>query len=369
MMPNEQGHQLVKQGRSSPRAEDIRPVAFFMAVYQAFQRAERVAGRPVTRFYVIGGHTIRLRFANPALVPSITRALEHLAAKSDRAPALTVCLWDSASTCTRMPPPPWSSDDYIARGEVRGFSNDHVHTAFYLGAGMLNMLDTKLKVGLFWIRDANLVPYQETAAPLRTILHWWMRNHGRQLVHAGAVGTSSGGVLLAGKGGSGKSTAALACLDSELLYAGDDHVLLSGGPAPFVHSVYNSAKLDADHMRRLPHLLPAVSNPERSDAEKALIFLHEHFRKGIANGFPLRAILLPHVTGLPKTRLRTASPATGLAALAPSTILQLSEAGPRDFHEIARVVKQVPCYTLELGTDVREVPGVVLRLLSERSSL
>jgi len=231
------------------------PVAFFNAVWQRFTWAKEAIGGSDDRFYSIGGHTIRLCFAGSALMPYITPAFEHLVARPVYEPSLTVCLWDSSSTDTDMPPVPWTSDDYMARGEIRGYNNDHIHTTFHLGSGALSMMNTRMSVALFWVHDFRQIPVYERGAPLRTILFWWMNKHNRQLIHAGAVGTPKGGVLLAGKGGSGKSTTALASINSELLYAGDDYVLLGREQTPFVYSLYNSAKLDAYHIKRLSHLL------------------------------------------------------------------------------------------------------------------
>jgi hypothetical protein len=354
-----------RKSGSPVRVRSTSPAAFFKELYQTFERAEQLAGGSVNRFYTIGGYVVRLRFAGPALIPFIAPALEHLAVEPGSAPALTVCLWDSVSTRTEMPPPPWSADDYIARGEVRGYSDTDIHTTFHLGSGILNMVDTSLNVALFWICDATSIPYYETGAPLRTILDQWMRGHDRQLAHAAAVGTAEGGVLLAGKGGSGKSTTALTCLSSGLLYAGDDYVLLGGRSTPFVYSLYNSAKLDAEHLQRLPRLLPLVSNSEKLDAEKALIFLHDHHPERVTKGFPVRATLLPRVTGLLDTRVQEASPAESLAALAPSTIFQLPGAGAEAFKYLSAFVRQVPGYVLELGTDLSRIPDVVLGLLRE----
>lgn len=355
----------LNQSDSLVKVEDTSPATFFKKAYQTFQQAQQLAGGPVNRFYTIGGYTIQLRFAGPALIPFITPALEHLRAEPGSTPALTVCLWDSVSTRTEMPPPPWSADDYIARGEVRGYNDARIHTTFHLGSGILSMLDTTLNVALFWIRGATSIPYYETGAPLRTILHWWMYSRERQFAHAAAVGISKGGVLLAGRGGSGKSTTALTCLSSKLLYVGDDYVLLGRQSAPFVYSLYNSAKLNADHIQRLPHLLPMVSNSEKLDAEKALIFLHDHYPDKVTKGFPVRAILLPRVTGLPETRLKETSSAVSLAALAPSTIFQLPGAGPEVLGHLSEFVRQIPGYVLELGTDLSRIPGVILGLLSE----
>lgn len=366
MKMDKQGHQSGALTSPSPsNAERTSPVAFFETVYRAFQQAEEAAGGPIDRFYAIGAYTIRLRFAGPALIPLITPAFEHLAAQPDSAPALTVCLWDSVSTRTNMPPPPWSSDAYIARGEIRGYNDEYICTFVDLGSGMLCMLDTTRNEALFWIHDATFVPYYETGTPLRAILHWFMRNHERQFVHAAAVGTSKGGVLLAGKGGSGKSTTTLACLSSDLMYVGDDYVLLGGQPAPYVYSLYNSAKVDADSINRFPHLVPIVSNSDRLPQEKALIFLKDHYPDKLTTGFPIRAILVPRITGLPETRLTKSSPAAGLRALAPSTIFQLPGARNDDFQNLTGIVKQVPSYDLELGTDLDRIPNVISDLLSE----
>ena len=361
----------VNQPDTSIRGENTSPAVFFETVYQAFQRAEQAAGGSLDRFYNIGGYTIRLRFAGPALVPRITPALEHLTTKPSSSPMLTVCLWDSASTGTQMPPPPWTADTYTAHGEVYSFDEGRVHyhddriqMYFYMGDNVL-MIDTKSALAIFWICDARQLPYYESGAPLRTLLHWRLSNQGRQFVHAAAVGTAEGGVLLAGKGGSGKSTSVLACLDSPLVYASDDYCLLATEPAPYVYSLYSSAKLDADNIHRFPHLAFAISNADRLDTEKALLFLHEHCPKKIVTGFPIRALLLPRVTCRSETTLTPASPITGLQALAPSTLFQLPGAGHSAFQIMSKFVKQVPCYHLELGTDLAQIPEVILGLLSK----
>jgi hypothetical protein len=346
-------------------AADGKPVAYFNAVYQAFQAAAQTVGGFVDRFYSIGGYIIRLRFAGTALIPHLTPALEHLVAMPDAAPALTICLWDGASTHVNLPPSPWRGDAYIARGEIQGCNDDRINMAYQYGANAFSMLDAAQDLAIYCIRDACQVPYYEKGAPLRTILHWWMSNHARQLVHAAAVGTPMGSVLIGGKSGSGKSTTALACLNSELFYIGDDYVLLGAEPTPFVYSLYNSAKLNADHVHRLPYLVPKISNPGRLDTEKALVILKDHYPQKVLSGLPVRAVLLPRVTGLPETKLKKVSSAMGLAALAPSTIFQLPRAGDGAFQYLARFVKQVPCYSLEVGTDLLQIPDVISGLLTE----
>jgi hypothetical protein len=355
----------INQPDTSIRGEDTSPVVFFETVYRAFQQAGQVAGGPVERFYNIGGYTIRLRFAGSALVSGITPALEHLAVAPSPTPDLTICICDSISTGINMPPPLWPADVYVARGDIQRYGDGDIKIAFYIGPKILSILDTKQNLAFYWIRDGYQLPYYESGSPLRIILHWWMREHGRQYVHAGAVGTATGGVLLAGKGGSGKSTTALACLDSPLVYASDDYCLLTNKPVPYVYSLYNSAKLEADDIHRLPHLIPFISNSDRLHEEKALLFLHKHCPDKVVTGFPIQAILLPRVAGRPETTLTPASPIASLKALAPNTIFQLPGAGQAAFQTLAQFVRQVPRYYLELGTNVSQIPDVILGLLSE----
>jgi hypothetical protein len=366
-------------GKTDPliRSDYPSPADFFESAYHVFQKAEQAAGVSIDRFYNIGNHRVRLRFAGTALIPAFTQAIEHLAAEPLLNPALTVCIWDDVSSQTRMPPPPWAGyavynpngearDVYTRRGEVRGFNTESICTAYNWSAAALSMLDKGKDLALYWTYDARKLPSYEISAPLRTILHWWMNHHGLQFVHSGAVGTSRGGVLLAGKGGTGKSTTALSCLNSDMLYVSDDYCLIATEPVPYAYSIYSSAKLDADNIQRVPHLMAALSNRDRMDREKAVFFLYPHFEEKITAGFPVRAILLPRISGKRDTTLRSASPMEALQALALSTMSQLARSGKKSVQIMHRFVHQLPCYHIELGTDLTRIPDVIAGLLREQ---
>jgi hypothetical protein len=149
-----------------------------------------------------------------------------------------------------------------------------------------------------------------------------------------------------------------------MLYVGDDYAAVSMNPLPFVYSLYNSAKLAAESVRLFPGLAASVSNPGRRCDEKALLFINSHYRKQLSSSFELRTILFPRVTGLPETRLKKASAASALLALAPSTIFQLPRAGERDFRQVACLTKTLPCYILECGTELDGIPGVIANALA-----
>jgi len=345
------------------REEHSDPEAFFGKLHSSFLRAVEAAGGAIEHFYDMGGFKIRLCFAGPAMVPLITRALSHLEKGPDPRSHLTICLWDSRSTGIDIPPPPWSQDDYLKRGEIGGYYDEHIYTHYDLYTGILSMLNFRQNIALYWLRDAKDFFYFETGAPLLTIFNWWMERRGKQMVHAAAVGTAAGGLLLVGKSGSGKSSTALACLGSQLLYAGDDHCLIDANPKPYVYSVFCSGKLSPKDFGRFPFLHEPLRYAKQPYGEKALFFLQEFFPQKITKGFPVKAIFIPQITVRPETRIKKTSAVASLTALAPSTIFQLPHAGHEAFAFLSEFVKQVPAYTLELGTDVSGITRVLENFL------
>jgi len=292
-------------------------------------------------------------------------ALKHLKSEPQTDSDLTIYILDSASTGIKIPHPPWSHEDYLAHGSIRGYNNCRFHTTYNLVTSMLSMLDSARDLGLFWIKDVRQMLYTDCAAPFRSIFHWWMRDHNLQMLHAASIGDPTGSVLIPGKSGSGKSTTALICMLDGLLYQGDDHVLIDDTTRPSTYSLYNSAKIHSKKLIDFPFLLPMVSNNERLDNEKALFYLYDYHPDRIATCLPIRLILIPEITGLSSTKYYPVTPGKALKALAPSTLFQMSGAGLKDFQAIANMVRKVPCYTIELGNNLSEIPKIIVSLLSE----
>lgn len=346
-------------------ANEERPLAFFDEVHQAFQLASASVGT-VDRRYRLGGYIVRLCFAGHALVPVLSQALSHMATTAAR-PDLTICIWDSASTGVRMPPTPWR-EHFAVRGEIKGYNTDRVYTVYEHESCGLSMLDNARNLAVMWVAEPGRIPYWVKGSPLRTILHWWMSGHERQLVHSAAVGTGGGGVLIVGKSGSGKSTTALACLESGLLFAGDDYVIVSADPLPHVFGLYNTAKLVPQRLDAFPRLAAYIDNANHLDAEKALIFLSGAQGMQVSAGFPLKAVLVPRVTGIRDTFIRKVSQAVSLAALAPSTIFAHPRGGEAEFRFLASLVKRLPAYAIECGTELAQIPQAITHLLSGSSA-
>jgi hypothetical protein len=254
---------------------------------------------------------------------------------------------------------------YAVRGEIGGFNTERIYAVYEHESLGLSMLDRERNMALMWVRDAANIPYWVRGSPLRTILHWWMAGHGRQLLHSAAVALSPGGVLITGKSGSGKSTTALSCLEAGYEYIGDDYVIVRGGLDPYAYSMYNTVKLVPERLESFPHLAKYIDNPQRLASEKALIFFSEPASIRVASGAPLKAIIVPQVTGRRDTALRKASAAAAIAAMAPSTIFAHPRAGEAEFHFIAALARTLPTYILDCGTDLAQIPETVRRLFSE----
>lgn len=339
------------------------PDVFYAAVAQAYAQAETVAG-PVRLDYMIAGQHVRLQFAGPALVPLLTPALAHLAVPSAAAPpGLTIHLWETATTGSAAPPPAWAYTDFQQNGLIEGFETDQLSVVFELGSNALSVVGHADGHAYYWVKQAAQVPYYDQGSPLRVMLHTWLSRRGVHLVHAGAVGRPAGGVLLAGRGGSGKSNTALAMLASGLHYASDDYCLLTNTPQPTAYSLYSTGKTHAADLARLPFLRPAVSNGDRLATEKALYFLHRHFPEKLIAAFPLRALLLPRVAAQDATTYRRVTAAQGLAALAPSTVSQLPGIQAEDFRTLVALARQVPSYALSVGRDQDHLIATVTALV------
>lgn len=350
------------------------PAAYYQAVHRAFCRAVQSSGKGKDQKICIAGQKIWLRFAGPALVSGIVPALEHLPGWHGGEPDLTIGIWDSSTSGVHLPPPPWAGQVYRVRGKE--YSNDEGTVQYHDGRLRMffyrnehaMLLDRQERTGIFWVPDAQQIPYHESGAPLRMLFHWWLSTVNRQFVHAAAVGMPDGGALMAGKSGSGKSTSTLACLDSPLRIASDDYCLLEVLPEPRVYSLYNTAKLDSATLGMFPALESKMSNAQQLETEKALFFLQQQFPKKPIPDFPVLALLIPRITGQVNTNLEPATAADGLKALAPSTIFQLSDEGRSSLRVLTRVVRQVPCYHLLLGTDTEQIPETILNLLERKKN-
>ena len=342
---------------------------------RSFEAAAGSHGAPVEYSFRLAGMPVRLRFAGRELAVRLTRAFSHLEAPPGEQANLTISVWESAASGAPRPslaPDPGHAEprpEPTNPGPSYSSATADFEALFQPTPDLLSVLSRQDSSAWFWIADSTRLPHWDAATPFRHLLSWWLGANGIQQVHAGAVGTDAGGVLLVGKGGSGKSTSCLSVLGNDhLRYAGDDYVAVSMDEEPWVHSLYRSGKIDPDNIARLPQLRPIISNADRLDREKAVVFADDLVPGAAVSGFPLRAILIPRIVDRSDSRVVPTSPAAAVTALAPSTMLQLHPPQAESLGRIRRVAAAVPAFVLELGPDVAAVPVVIRQLLDDLAS-
>lgn len=315
----------------------------------------------------IAGAVVLLRFANDAVRAAFFPALQHLACPATT-PEMVIIFWDSASTGVDMPPPVWPLDAYGDRGEIRSFAQTGIRAAFSVDGPTLELWDVASVQASVWVRDVTTLPTHERAAPARRILSWWLEHQGQQMIHAGAVGIDDACVLLAGKGGSGKSNTALLCRRAGFQHLADDYCVLERSGQPIVHRLYGSAKVWAPDLSRLGVNPSGLVTSTTRDDEKVL-FMVDAVTSGASAppsacaALPVAAIVLPRVRLTAPTSIEAADSGEATRAIAVSTIAQQPYAGSLVLQRVAALARQRPSFRLNLGPDSVERAPVVLRHL------
>ncbi len=364
---------MAGHGRAGAKAavSDPEPFASTTAREQAFRAADRAfvyaAGRGAAgeRRLRLAGFNVRLRFAGPELAAILDPAFGHLAApKQAGAEDLVVTLIDGPFAA-RAPD-----------AQDAGLDSARSAPGLWLDLGDSTRTLTDFARGrcLQWIPEVAKLPAWAAASPLRACLGQFLASRGRFLLHGAAIGTASGAVLLAAKGGSGKSTSALACLEvalpgmRRLQIAGDDFVVLEpDAREPRVHSFLGTAKIGRAQTALFPSLerLVVRGGPLDSANEKAVLQLFPGAADRLAPVLPLRAIAVP-VLALEsrESRIEEATRAEVLLALAPSSILLVPGVGQQTLEAISALVSQLPLYRLRIGSDLKGIPAALAGLLA-----
>ena len=360
--------------QAKPQTEHVRQFLlrqFLLSMETYFEETANAHGS-TEGAYSVAGRAMRVRCAGGEQTAQFLKAFEHLA--TDRARnGLTIHAWHHSAISTS----PWLETFFKRlyenwpeicgpRGEVLELHCDSVAVVYHPGPDTLSVVDKQSGKAFFLMRNDASLPFWEVSSPFRHILHPWFSSLGLQYTHAGAVGGPEGGVLLAGKGGSGKSTTSLLCAAAGMLYAADDYCLTDAEGAQ-VFSLYNTAKLKGpEDLERVPALRGRSLNSdsfERGGMGKGAFSLSALWPERMTPGFPIRAILLPQLTIGKESRLEPCSPADALLALAPSTLAQLPISGQTDCDRLAALAEKIPAFRLHLGSDLDGIPAQVRKFV------
>ncbi|HEY4404766.1 MAG TPA: glycosyltransferase [Xanthobacteraceae bacterium] len=350
-----------------PALSEAEQQAFF-ATMLAATRAAQARQPEIIRCITVAGVRIRLRFGGAALHDMLIGPLSHLLDRNEDGPVDAVFnIWDSASTRVGVPAPPCPRGHFTDRGDIWGMESERILSAFHWLECSIALMDTQSLEAIYWVDDAKALPYWSKASPLRTLLHWLMQRFGRQLLHAAVVGTDQGGVVITGRGGAGKSTAALLCLEAGLAYLGDDYVVIALDPEPRAYSLYCTAKLNDEQAANFPGLLPLReprTGQTHAEPEKTVFRLHPARADRIRDSIALRAILLPVISDQEGTFLVAADLYAAERSAAFTTLAHLPRAGRWSQAFIVRLCQSLPRFELRLGRDLAAIPDAIRRFLA-----
>jgi hypothetical protein len=270
-------------------------------------------------------------------------------------------VWDGTEEDKLPPNPPWDSTDHTQFGLIGGFSDRPIRCAFDTGTNSLTVYNFADDVSYTWFPSIAGLSTWVTAIPFRTALSWHCNVHDMQLVHGAAVALGGKAVLLAGKGGSGKTTTVLASALAGLGYIGDDYCAVEPGKA-MVHMVYRTAKVWRPTLDLLPALQPLIVNPHELPDKKGIMFFEDKDLT-LVRSAELSAILLPRLGTERGTRAFPATHADAIRAILPSTILGLLGGTAETPRLIMQLAQSVPVFHVELGTDLNAATEAIARLL------
>ena len=345
---------------------DAEPESVFTAMESAFEAAREDRSEQARQaFYRFGGKPVRVRVLGLALAEQVMRPFFHLleGESSSESPHLQIDLWDEQATGISCWP--CKVRDGFATTRPKFTASEGGRFAAYQYRRSVVAFDRVSRRMVGWFACSDQLELPDLSRPLYAPLLLWHRDHGIHAVHAAAVQYQRNGVLFGGPAGCGKSTSALSCLCQGFSYLGDDYVgLEEQSDGSFrACSLYSSAHVDREHLRRFPALATAAI--QVSPESKTLVLIPQVFPDRIAATAPLRLLMLPRVTDSPDTRVRPATKGQALMRLAPSSLLWLPHAREAGMDSMARFVDSVPCRWLELGRDLDTIAPAVERALRE----
>jgi hypothetical protein len=350
---------------SQPRYSEVLKevsAAYFREAQEAYAAAARTG--PVQEFfYELAGLRVRVLFAGTALISRFTRAWAHGLVPPNATVDLTIHCWDDATTGGHMRrPTEWLTRftknnllSLVSDERYRAYHHDWMH--------VLSGVDLVGREAFYCTLDATQLPVCESVVPLKHLFNVVLNGYGRQFLHAAAVGTPAGSIILAAPGGSGKSTTALLCLRQGWSYQSDDLCVISGDRPPQSYSVYNTAKIRQASRSRLPWLESRLTHFEEFDEKKSYFYVHEHFPDQMLRQAPVRALVFPQITGEARSRLERARPLEAMRLVIPWTLRVVPTTDQVGERILLALLGRLPSYHLYLGADEEAIPDLLRPLM------
>jgi hypothetical protein len=250
------------------------------------------------------------------------------------------------------PPPAWGEPIFHQWKFEKLLKNTSFRATYFHDRRVWQIYDHERKFGLLWLTGSRDYCDWEPAAPLRTFLHWSYRFQKMRLAHAGTLGKNGTGILLAGRGGSGKSGTVVGGIAHGLQSVGDDYVLLDVSSSGIsAHPLFNTLKQDHSGLQRLGLETRIAQNRSTNWQDKFEFTSEEISNQALADQLSIRAIVIPKIVDVRNSSIRPTSQQRAMLALAPTGLFQLPcerESGVKFFTDL---IRRLPCFELTLSHD------------------
>lgn len=184
----------------------------------------------------------------------------------------------------------------------------------------------------------------------------WAKDTDKVLLHAAAVGVGGTGVLVAGRGGVGKSTFAISCLADGMEFVSDDYTLITASGALLAMPLYSIVALRSDMCGTLPgfeHPLLEEDGSYRGGKPQFQVP-----KERFSSRLEIKAMIIPKVANEAEPSIRKVAPGNVMAQLIHSTITQIE--ARRDMELVRRMasrLSQLPVYEMSMSTDLMKNPA------------
>lgn len=308
----------------------------------------------LVRHFRVAGLRLKLRFADPAIADIYSERLVNQTTGNAQPHDLRVDILDAERL--GWPSPRLWDDFGCAEGWLEeGLRAAGLRAAYPYQPRFWTCYDQRASTALQFTGAIGDLPIWDFGAPIRNVIHWAMADRGLRLLHSATLGSASGGVLISGPGGSGKSGTTTAGVLHGMKTVGDDYVIVENTDTPAAWPAYRLFKQDPTGIARMgPAGTRLAGRPVNWQGK--VEFDPEELAPGChAERMRLRAIMVPSVARLPATRIEPIPRGKAVEAIARSTIFQLSG----DLVPVAMfatvLASRLPAFQVQLSGDPSEV--------------
>lgn len=255
--------------------------------------------------------------------------------------------------------PKWPLAYFNEREVEKHLQRSRYRLHFFSELNYWQIFDRETNRGLQFAVSHDGLPLWENGSPLRNFINWATIESGGGLVHAGTLGTDVGGVLIAGKGGSGKSGTVIGGLVNQLNSVGDDYVSTFCNGSVTAHRAFSTLKIDPSGAARVGLAQQALAGKTLNWQNKFLLRLEDANPNIKKAPLPIVAILVPRITHAASTTFSPISSKEAFIALAPSGVTQMHSARTEMIAHCAKIVRLLPAFEMQLGTNAAEISSAI----------